>query len=160
MIKYADDITAVFASHPETFARLKSGYEAPIFKAWDFSNRTALIRVPKSSLSMTRMEYRGGDLTGSIHLYGAVLLAAGLKGIEDKLEPPPNSSFNIEKLSEEELKKLGIESVPTSFEKCIQVLKNSAFLKEAFGPAMVDYLIKRDEALIAGKKEWEKIKRK
>lgn len=147
LLKYADDITAVFASHKETFERLKPGFEAPIFKAWDFSNRTALVRVPKSSLDMTRFEYRGGDLSGSIHLYGSVLLAAVLKGIEEKLELQPNSHFNVETLTDEERNAKGIYSVPTSFDKCIEVLKNSKFLEEALGPTMVQYLIQRDEKL-------------
>jgi glutamine synthetase len=147
LLKYADDITAVFASHKETFERLKPGFEAPIFKAWDFSNRTALVRVPKSSLDMTRFEYRGGDLSGSIHLYGSVLLAAVLKGIEDKLELQPNSNFNVETLTDDERNAKGITSVPTSFDKCIEILKNSKFLEEALGPTMVKYLIQRDEEL-------------
>jgi glutamine synthetase len=150
LLKYADDITAVFASHPESFERLKPGFEAPIFKAWDFSNRTALVRVPKTSIDLTRFEYRGGDLSGSVHLYGTVLLSAILKGIEDKLPVPPNSDFNVEKLSDEELKKLGICSVPTSFEKCIEVLKKSKFLEECLGPKMVEYLIKRDQDILSG----------
>lgn len=149
LLKYADDITAVFAASRETFERLRPGFEAPIFKSWDFSNRTSLVRVPKTSIEMTRMEYRGGDYSGGIHLYGAVLLAAGLKGIEDKLPIPANANFNVEKLSIDELKKLGIESVPTSFEQCQDILKKSKFLEEAFGKEMVEYLIKRDEQLVA-----------
>lgn len=148
LLKYADDITAVFASSPETFERLKPGFEAPIFKAWDFSNRTALVRVPKCGIDMTRFEYRGGDLSGSVHLYGAVLLFAVLKGIEDKLQVPPNANFNVEKLTPEELVKHGISSVPTSFERCIEILKGSKFLNECFGPKMVEYLIKRDEEIL------------
>lgn len=54
LLKYADEITAVFGQSPETFKRLKPGFEAPIYKTWDFSNRTALVRVPKSTLEMTR----------------------------------------------------------------------------------------------------------
>jgi len=150
LLKYADDITAVFAASPESFARLKPGFEAPIFKAWDFSNRTALVRVPKTGLDMTRFEYRGGDLSGSVHLYGAVLLAAVLKGIEDKLEAPANSDFNVEKLSPEELKRHGISAVPLTFEKCIEVLKTSKFLEETLGAEMVKYLIQRDEEILHG----------
>ena len=96
---------------------------------------------------MTRFEYRGGDLSGSIHLYGSVLLAAVLKGIEEKLELQPNSHFNVETLTDEERNAKGIYSVPTSFDKCIEVLKNSKFLEEALGPTMVQYLIQRDEKL-------------
>jgi len=50
---------------------------------------------------MSRMEYRGGDLSGSVHLYGCVLLAAGLKGIEKKMKCRPNANYNVEKLSYE-----------------------------------------------------------
>ncbi len=97
---------------------------------------------------MTRFEYRGGDLSGSVHLYGAVLLAAVLKGIEYKLTLQENSNFNVEEAPEENKKKKGITPVPNSFEKCIEVLKNSKFLEEALGAEMVQYLIKRDEKLI------------
>jgi glutamine synthetase len=76
----------VFASSQESFDRLRPGFEAPIFKSWDFANRTAVVRVPKTPLEMSRMEYRGGDFSGSVHMYGCVLLAAGLKGIETKMK--------------------------------------------------------------------------
>lgn len=147
LLKYADDITAVFAASNESFLRLQPGFEAPILKAWDFSNRTALVRVPKSSLEMTRFEYRGGDLSGSVHLYGAVLLAAVLKGIEEKLELPPNADFNVEKMSSTYLADHNIMPVPLSFAKCINLLKSSEFLKETLGESMVNYLIARDEAV-------------
>jgi glutamine synthetase len=152
LLKYADDITAVFAASPESFQRLRPGFEAPIFKSWDFSNRTSLVRVPKSGIEMTRMEYRGGDFSGSIHLYGAVLLAAGLRGIEEKLVIPENVPFNVEKMSPEELKKHGVELVPNTFERCIEILKTSKFLEEAMGKEMVQYMIERDEKIIAGLK--------
>lgn len=145
VLKYADDITAVFAASNESFLRLQPGFEAPIFKAWDFSNRTTLVRVPKSDLESTRFEYRGGDLSGSVHLYGAVLLAAVLKGIEEKLELPPNADFNVEKMSPADLADRNIMPVPLSITKCIKLLKSSKFLKEAFGQSMIDYLIERDE---------------
>jgi len=150
LLKYADDVTAVFAASKETFARLKPGFEAPIFKAWDFSNRTALVRVPKTSIDMTRFEYRGGDLSFSTHLYGTVLLAACLKGIEDKLVAPPNSNFNVEALTPEELERHHITAVPDNFQKCIEILKTSKFLEETLGKDMVNYLIKRDENIING----------
>eukprot|EP00831_Metopus_contortus_P062293 TRINITY_DN5435_c0_g1_i4.p1 TRINITY_DN5435_c0_g1~~TRINITY_DN5435_c0_g1_i4.p1 ORF type:complete len:443 (-),score=97.90 TRINITY_DN5435_c0_g1_i4:45-1373(-) len=151
LLKYADEITAVFAGHPETFIRLRPGFEAPFLKSWGFANRTALVRVPKTGYDLTRFEYRGGDLSYSTHMYGAILLAAVLKGIEDKLPLPPAADFNVEKLSEEDLKKHGIEPVPLSFEKCLEVLKTSKFLEETIGPEMVKHLIQRNEDIIAGR---------
>jgi glutamine synthetase len=150
LLKYADEITAVFASSKESFVRLQPGFEAPSYTAWDFANRTALVRVPQTSKDATRFEYRGGDLSGSVHLFGSVLLAAILKGIEDELPLQPNSNFNVEKLSTEELEKLGIRSVPKTLEHCLEVLRTSEFLREALGPEMVEVLIQRDEALLLG----------
>lgn len=155
LLKYADEITAVFAGSHESFVRLLPGYEAPSVTAWDFSNRTALVRVPQTDDDdMLRFEYRGGDLSGSVHLFGAILLAAVLQGIQDKLELPPNANFNVEKAeySEEELaSRFGIRSVPKSIEECLQVLKTSEFLKDALGPEMVQVLIERDEQLLLEK---------
>jgi glutamine synthetase len=150
LLKYADEITAVFASSKESFVRLQPGFEAPSYTAWDFANRTALVRVPQTSKDATRFEYRGGDLSGSVHLFGSVLLAAILKGIEDELPLQPNSNFNVEKLSTEELEKLGIRSVPKTLEHCLEVLRTSGFLREVLGPEMVEVLIQRDEALLLG----------
>ena len=89
------------------------------------------------------MEYRGGDYSGSVHLYGAILLAAGLKGIEDKLELGPNSNFNVDSLTPEEAAEKKIYKVPLSFEKTLEVFKTSAFMKEAIGEDMVNYFIKK-----------------
>jgi len=147
LLKYADDITAVFAASHETFVRLQPGFEAPMNKAWDFFNRTVLVRIPTSGLNMTRFEYRGGDLSGSIHMYGAALLAAVLKGIEDKLPLPAIADFNVEHMAPEELAKRGIHPVPLSFGQCIKVLETSEFLKENIGPEMVAHLIERDKDL-------------
>jgi len=152
LLRYADEITAVFAASKESFVRLLPGYEAPSATAWDFSNRTALVRVPKTSNDDVRFEYRGGDLSGSVHLFGSVLLAAVLKGIEEKLELAPNANFNVEDCSPEELDLHGIRSVPKTLEKCTEVLRSSAFLKEALGPEMVQVLIQRNEELSAASK--------
>jgi len=148
LLKYAPDITAVFAASNESFDRLQPGFEAPIRTSWGFSNRTALVRVPQDSNGdRTRFEYRGGDMSGSVHLFGAVLLAAVLKGIELELEPPPPIEFNAEHLSKEELADHEMTEVPLTFDECIKVLKASDFLKNSLGEEMVDFLINRDQAL-------------
>jgi len=76
------------------------------------------------------------------------LLAAVLKGIEDKLVVPLNADFNVETLTKEELLNRNISAVPLSFEKCMEILKTSKFLEEALGPEMVQVLIQRDEELL------------
>ena len=91
-------------------------------------------------------------MSGSVHLFGAILLAAVLKGIEGKLELSPNANFNVETQSPEELGSRGIRSVPTTLEKCIEVLQTSAFLKEALGPEVVEVLVQRDKELLEADK--------
>lgn len=152
LLQYADEITAVFAASNESFIRIQPGYEAPSFTAWDFSNRTALVRIPQTPNDEVRFEYRGGDLSGSVHLFGAILLAAVLKGIEDRLELSPNANYNVETQSREELERRGIRSVPTTLEKCIEVLQTSEFLKEALGPEVVEVLVQRDKVLLEADK--------
>ncbi|KAL3920928.1 MAG: hypothetical protein SGILL_003018 [Bacillariaceae sp.] len=148
LLQYSDEITAVMGASPETFVRLRPGFEAPNLKAWGFSNRTALVRVPATgSTESTRFEYRGGDLSGSVHSFGAVLLAAVLKGIEDDLEPPASIESNTEHLSKEELQEKDIDHVPLSFNECLYVLETSNFLREAFGEDAVNVLIERDTKL-------------
>ncbi|KAL3919116.1 MAG: hypothetical protein SGILL_003917 [Bacillariaceae sp.] len=136
------------AASPETFVRLQPGFEAPNLKTWGFSNRTALVRVPMASVDSTRVEYRGGDLSGSVHLFGAVLLAAALKGIEDQLGGPDSVEGNMDHLSKEELQMKGIDHVPLSFHECLQVLETSDFLSEAVGEEMVHHLVERDQHLL------------
>ena len=148
LLKYADEITAVFAGSKETFARLKPGFEAPIFKAWGFSNRTALVRVPNTGHDLRRFEYRGADASGSIHLFGAVLLAAVLRGIDEKLQAPEPKNFNVEELSKEDLARQDIYAVPVTLEACSSILKESSFLTEEIGPEMVEYLVQRNKDLI------------
>lgn len=163
LLKYAKDITAVFCASHASWQRLQPGYEAPNQTAWGFANRTALVRVPKITCAdTTRIEYRGADASGSVHLLGAVLLAAVLKGIADKLPLAPPTDFNVEEQQalpssstatspSEFLAQRGIYPVPQTVEECIQVLQTSEFLRDGavLGPDMVDYLIQRDVALLA-----------
>lgn len=154
LLKYANDITAVFAANPESFIRLQPGFEAPGFAAWGMSNRTALVRVPPCPTSdAVRFEYRGGDLSGSVHLFGAVLLAAVLRGIEEELTVPPATPENVENMTPEERERRGIRPVPKSIEECLEVLKTSEFLKDTLGPEMVQVLIRRDEALLSAQQK-------
>jgi len=143
MVKYAKDITAIFAHDPETFRRLRPGYEAPVYAGWDYQNRTALVRVPHISIGgeeKTRVEFRAGDATGSIHLLCAALLAAGVRGIEEKLDMP-NAPLNFEHATPEEQARYKIELLPTSMEQCLKILHESAFCADLLGADAVRKLV-------------------
>eukprot|EP01028_Stygiella_incarcerata_P013007 TRINITY_DN81045_c0_g1_i1.p1 TRINITY_DN81045_c0_g1~~TRINITY_DN81045_c0_g1_i1.p1 ORF type:complete len:422 (+),score=131.21 TRINITY_DN81045_c0_g1_i1:238-1503(+) len=142
LVKHASEITAIFAHTSETFMRLSPGFEAPVHAAWDFSNRTALVRVPQiTSKDGTRVEFRAGDASGSVHLLSAALLFAGAVGIRDDYPIIPNVSLNFDHTSKEELEKRGIERLPSSIEECFDIMRGSALCKELLGEEIIEKLI-------------------
>lgn len=144
LLEHAEEITAVFARDPQSFARLEPGHEAPAIVAWGAANRTALVRIPDTNDAQDkRIEYRGGDASGSTHLMCAVLLQAGLDGIKRKLVPPNEATFNADKLTTEELAAKGLRRLPFSLDACNKILQNSTWLKspEVLGEHVVRHLL-------------------
>ncbi|MHA1340965.1 MAG: glutamine synthetase family protein [Promethearchaeota archaeon] len=134
-LKYVREITAVLASWPNSYKRLVPGYEAPVYIAWDYKNRSALIRVPNfgGRPNAARCEIRCPDPAGNPYLQFAVLLAAGLKGIEEKLEPASPTKQNLYDMDVVEMKKRGIVALPGNFGVALQLFEKSDLMKEIFG---------------------------
>lgn len=155
-LKYARDIGAVFAMSDQSFERLKPGFEAPIYAAWDFANRSSMVRVPKilpGTENKTRIEYRAGDGSGSPHLLSAMMLGAGLKGIEMKLPcPARQAECDFDHLTQQEAADLGIEMLPKTLEESLEVLRGSAFCREILGEPLVQALCRLKEKAIAARK--------
>eukprot|EP00727_Mastigamoeba_balamuthi_P006753 m51a1_g2699 hypothetical protein (413) ;mRNA; r:797481-799172 len=142
MIEHAPEITAIFARHEGSFERLKPGHEAPGVACWGSNNRTALIRIPDiTDVQDTRIEYRGGDASGSTYMLCAAILAAGLDGIERKLECPEQQRVNVDALTDAELAQRGLKRLPSCREQTQKILKESAWLQKTFGSHIMDYLI-------------------
>eukprot|EP01105_Mastigella_eilhardi_P007511 TRINITY_DN18949_c0_g1_i1.p1 TRINITY_DN18949_c0_g1~~TRINITY_DN18949_c0_g1_i1.p1 ORF type:complete len:451 (-),score=142.75 TRINITY_DN18949_c0_g1_i1:62-1225(-) len=142
LMAHAEEITSVFARHEQSFKRLEPGHEAPAVVCWGTSNRTALIRIPDPSESQdTRIEYRGGDASGATHLMCAVLLAAGLDGVERNLECAPEVLVNADLLGPEALTKMGLRRIPSTLADTRKVLEGSAWLRQVLGEPVVKYLI-------------------
>eukprot|EP00767_Chilomastix_cuspidata_P001605 gnl/Chilomastix_cuspidata/173.p1 GENE.gnl/Chilomastix_cuspidata/173~~gnl/Chilomastix_cuspidata/173.p1 ORF type:complete len:281 (+),score=162.94 gnl/Chilomastix_cuspidata/173:364-1206(+) len=127
VLKYADEVTAVFARSQESFDRFQYGHEAPVNKIWGCANRNALVRIPSSSPATIHPEFRAADASGSIYLLAAALLAAGLRGIEEGLELCAEG---------ESLGKL-----PVTPAAARAVLADSPFLKEFLSPSLIEYLL-------------------
>ncbi len=110
-----------------SYKRLVPGFEAPVYIAWSQRNRSALVRVPlyKPGKELaTRAELRCPDPACNPYLAFAVMLAAGLKGIEEGYELPTEMTENLYELTEEERKEKGIESLPGSLGEAIAATEN------------------------------------
>ena len=133
LLKYIKEMTAILNPTVNSYKRLVPGFEAPTYISWANRNRSALIRIPTRRKDATRCELRSPDLSGNPYLQFAAMLAAGLKGIEEKLEPPETVEKNIYSLSEQERKNHGIDHLPESLGHAISLMEKSKLLKDTLG---------------------------
>ncbi len=151
-LKHAQEMSAVFAQWVNSYKRLVPGYEAPVYIAWSKRNRSALIRVPvyhPGKEKATRAELRCPDPACNPYLTFAVMLQAGLDGIEKRYKLPEPMEKNLYHLSSEERKQLGIESLPDSLGEAVLIAERSALVKKALGEHVFSRFIELK------KKEWE-----
>ncbi|MFW9901722.1 MAG: type I glutamate--ammonia ligase [Promethearchaeota archaeon] len=135
-LQHAIPMCAVLSSWPNSYKRLVPGYEAPVYLAWGFRNRSPLLRVPDfhNKASAARVEIRCPDPSGNPYLQFAVLLSSGLEGIlSEDIEIPDPTDRNVYHLSSKEMEKEGIISLPGSLHEALKHFKNSEFMKEIFG---------------------------
>jgi glutamine synthetase len=150
ILHHAREITLVTNQWVNSYKRLVPGYEAPVYICWARRNRSALIRVPMykpGKETATRIEFRSPDPACNPYLAFACMLAAGLKGIEEEYELPPEASNNIYQMSENERRAAGIESLPEDLYEAIQVAEGSDLVRETLGDHVFEYLVrnKREE---------------
>ncbi|MFX1587749.1 MAG: glutamine synthetase family protein [Promethearchaeota archaeon] len=130
--KYLDSISAILNPTTNSYKRLIPNNEAPVYDTWGIGNRTALIRVPGYEKS-ARIEYRAGDAAMNIYLGIALLLAAGLNGIKNKIEPKNPINTNIDRLTAEERVKLGVRELPRSLDQSLTAFEKSNFIEKVLG---------------------------
>lgn len=119
-----------------SYKRLVPGYEAPVYLSWARINRSALIRVPQipaGNKKSARIELRSPDPSCNPYLAFSVMLAAGLKGIRQKMESPKPVEENIYEMNETERSSREITTLPDSLGKAIEEFSRSAIAKEALG---------------------------
>ena len=160
LLRHASEITAVTNQWVNSYKRLVPspdaeplGFEAPVFVSWAMVNRSDLIRVPAYKAGREesrRIEYRAPDPACNPYLAFSVMLAAGLEGIEKGYPLPPPAETNLYRMSEDERKELGIETLPGSLYEAIQVTEKSGLVRRALG----DHVFK---SFIENKKiEWDR----
>ncbi|MDP2919880.1 MAG: glutamine synthetase family protein [Dehalococcoidia bacterium] len=153
LLKYAPEITAINNQWVNSYKRLVPGYEAPVYLSWAKRNRSDLIRVPEyrpGREKATRIELRSPDPACNPYLCFSVMLAAGLKGIEDGLEPPEPVEENVYEMTEAQRAARGIKTLPSSLAEALQLTEKSKLVKEALGDHVFN-------AFIENKKiEWDR----
>jgi len=130
------EICSLLSQYVNSYKRLVPGYEAPVHISWAHRNRTALIRVPlyvQGKESTVRAEVRNPDPAANPYLAFAVLLAAGLEGIEKKYVLPPSVEPNIYKMSTEEREAAGLTSLPNNLYEAIQETQGSELVRRTLG---------------------------
>jgi len=151
-LKHAPEMSAVFAQWVNSYKRLVPGYEAPVYIAWSMRNRSALIRVPlyhPGKENATRCELRCPDPACNPYLTFAVMLNAGLEGIEKGYEMKEPMETNLYHLSDAERKKLGIKSLPDNLGQAVSIAEGSDLVHKALG----DHVFSRFVEL--KKKQWD-----
>ena len=155
LLRHAREITSVTNQWVNSYKRLVPGYEAPVYLCWAQMNRSALIRVPaykRGKEGATRIEYRSPDPACNPYLAFALMLAAGLEGIEKNYTLGEPSTDNIYQMNEEDRRRTGIESLPDDLLEAIKLTEQSQLVKNALGEKVFEYFIRNKKV------EWNEYK--
>jgi glutamine synthetase len=145
LLRHAPEITAVTNQTVNSYKRLVPGFEAPVHVSWARNNRSGLIRVPiakKGNPTATRLEYRSPDPACNPYLAFSLMLAAGMKGVEEGYELPDEADANLFEIGDDVLAELGIEQLPESLAAALQTMENSTLVKEALGEHIFEWFLR------------------
>ena len=135
-----------------SYKRLVSGYEAPFAVSWAYNNRSALVRVPivkQGKTDSARVEYRSPDPACNPYLAFAVILAAGLRGIEKSYELPPEADTNLFQATAEDLAKAGIPPLPRTLDEALSVMEHSELVAQTLGEHVFEWFVRNKRS------EWD-----
>jgi glutamine synthetase len=152
VLEHTAEITAVTNQWVNSYKRLASGYEAPNYLSWGHNNRSALVRVPMykpHKSGSARVEHRGIDAGCNPYLTYALVLAAGLKGIEDGATLPPETEDDVWSLTDRERKAMGLTPMPRNLDEAIREMEGSELVAETLGEHVFDFFLRNK------RKEWE-----
>ena len=155
IMEHAREMALVTNQWVNSYKRLVPGYEAPVYVAWARRNRSTMVRVPmyKPGKELaTRIEFRSPDPACNLYLAFAVMLAAGLKGVEENYKLPEPIEEDIYEMDEVARARAGITSLPGSLFEAIQEMEKSELMRKTLG----DHIYNK---LIANKKiEWDRFR--
>ncbi len=156
LLHHAREITAVTNQLVNSYKRINEGYEAPRYVSWARNNRSALVRVPipkPGKVESTRIEYRALDPSCNPYLAFSVMLAAGLRGVEESLELPPEARVNLYDLSRREQQDLGVDGLPDNLSEALDEMEASTLVRDALGDHIFEWFLVNKRA------EWSEYQR-
>ncbi|GIG60520.1 type I glutamate--ammonia ligase [Longispora fulva] len=160
LLTHAREFTAVTNQWVNSYKRLFPQHvenritESPAYVCWGHSNRSALVRVPAyGKPNSARVEIRSPDTACNPYLAFAVLLSAGLRGIEEGYELPPGAEDDVWGLSDAERRAMGYAALPQNLAEAIEVMAGSEFVAETLGEHVFDFFLANKRA------EWEEYRR-
>lgn len=133
VLRHARAFAAITNPTVNSYKRLVPGYEAPCYVAWSASNRSPMIRIPASRGLSTRIEVRNPDPAANPYLALAVMLAAGLDGIKNKMQLPPPTDRNIYIMTDDEREEQGIPSLPLNLKTALDEMIRDEVICDALG---------------------------
>ncbi len=150
LLRHAPELTAVTNQWVNSYKRLVVGYEAPVYISWARNNRSALVRVPLikgGRAEAARVEYRAPDPACNPYLSFAVILGAGLAGIENGYELPEEATANVYSYTAAELAAEGIQPLPGSLSEAVDVMAGSELVADVLGEHVFEWFLrnKREE---------------
>ncbi len=152
-LKLIPEFTAISNPLVNSYKRLVVGYEAPVYIAWGQTNRSALIRIPqyrKGQEKAVRCELRSPDTAANPYLVFAMMLAAGLDGIEQKMKVPDPINENIYLFTEKKAQRMRVKNLPATLEEAIAKMERSEFAKNVMGEHAFENYIRAKKTEIDG----------
>src|SRR6476661_3450880 len=149
LLRHAAEITAVTNQWVNSYKRLVGGSEAPSYICWGRNNRSALVRVPMykpNKGASARVELRSIDSAANPYLTFALMLAAGLAGIEGAYELPEGAEDDVWSLTERERQALGISPLPRNLDEAIRIMERSDLVAETLGEHVFDFFLRNKRA--------------
>lgn len=150
LLKYAPEFCVITNPTVNSYKRLVADGEAPSCIAWARGNRSTLVRIPgyrPTSESACRLELRNPDPSANPYLAFAVILASGLRGIEEGLVPPqPAEHDDLFALTRQQVQELGMDTLPENLGEAIERFAASDFMREVLGDHIFDFFVKAKRA--------------
>ena len=149
LLKYAPEFSLITNQYVNSYKRLQPGMGAPVYCGWSQTDRSALVRVPRykpGKAESTRIELRSPDPASNPYLTFAVMLGAGLKGVEQGLELGPELAATAGLMSVEERREAGIERLPRDLGEAVDCFRGSQLMRDILGEHTHNYILKSKEA--------------